>query len=169
MLTECNLCVCWTLLVGLSLPCVGVSGVALLTDSPCLSSCRSWLTVTCGPTDKTGSCIHACVYRTFTDNTPIQTKCLLLFQCYFWEWWLSSCASSKKGCHAPFPLPRLCTWKPVCTVYGSGQGSGQGTLAEQHRQVRTLLFPIIKLFKLNLDVCSIDSLAMFVSFDGVDT
>lgn len=34
--------------------------------------------------------------------------------------------SSKKGCHALFPLPRPSSWQPVCTVYGRARGVARG-------------------------------------------
>uniref|UniRef100_A0AAZ3Q7I9 Fanconi anaemia group A protein N-terminal domain-containing protein n=1 Tax=Oncorhynchus tshawytscha TaxID=74940 RepID=A0AAZ3Q7I9_ONCTS len=112
------------------------------------------------------------LWHRLTDGQPLPQQLQVLADCHLWV------CSSKDGVSCPVPSasPLLLAACLHCVWEGQVSGKGirtslemLGQLTEQHSQVSTLLFPITKCFKLNLDVCSKDSLAMFVSFDGVDT
>lgn len=74
-------------------------------------------------------------------------------------------------CPAPAPgsLSALCMGRPGEWQGHQDKPGDVGTAGRAAQTGEDTSFPIIKFFKLNLDVFSIDSLAMFVSFDGVDT
>uniref|UniRef100_A0A673Z9J2 Uncharacterized protein n=1 Tax=Salmo trutta TaxID=8032 RepID=A0A673Z9J2_SALTR len=112
------------------------------------------------------------LWHRLTDGQPLPQQLQVLADCHLWV------CSSKDGVSCPVPSapPLLLAAFLHCVWEGQGSGKGirtslemLGQLTEHHSQVSTLLFPITKCFKLNLDVCSKGSLAMFVSFDGVDT
>uniref|UniRef100_A0A8C7PVT9 Fanconi anaemia group A protein N-terminal domain-containing protein n=1 Tax=Oncorhynchus mykiss TaxID=8022 RepID=A0A8C7PVT9_ONCMY len=106
------------------------------------------------------------LWHRLTDGQPLPQQLQVLADCHLWV----------LSCPVPSAPPLLLAACLHCVWEGQASGKGirtslemLGQLTEQHTQVSTLLFPIAKCFKLNLDVCSKGSLAMFVSFDGVDT